>query len=421
MRSVLVCWRAVRCFSRLKRDDFCPLFSICEVTKEMCHIRIRMTGRSLDEMFVMSLIVSWESLCLKRKLDFFLEVSAVDHTWHNVFTMLSDFISALLSHTQCLCANAMACCTGAEGFIADALLSCTCFGLVGWLVTGMGPSRKGCRSRSPQPQSSMYSRALRDAPWRRHGHSVDSRNMVIGGELSQQEILWIIQSILARAAKARDYPRAEEMFGRFVAKIKVADYLPVFAGSVIRITGCPYSGKSTLVCGIAKALNCELDTEKGNYWKFTSRTDRNFSLLHLCNDNFHDLDKMRRKFDALWTEAQGCWFFLLEGHLLQATAAFDTFIDTAVHISSSQRLATEIKRGTRGPVNVPVVLRHIQALTVNPIRCTLRVSANAHMDENVFLVMVVQLLASRNQNNFFGRELSTLFCGDLERQNVTVL
>lgn len=107
----------------------------------------------------------------------------------------------------------------------------------------------------------MFRRAVRYAPWRVQEDSGNSRsgmnrtNTEIGGNLSKEEILVIIRAILAEAGREQDYPSAEEMFGHFVCKLNLVDPLHPFGGAVIRVTGCPFSGKSSLVCGIANVLS----------------------------------------------------------------------------------------------------------------------------------------------------------------------
>ena len=93
---------------------------------------------------------------------------------------------------------------------------------------------------------------------------------------------------------------------------------------------------------------------------------------------------------------------------------------TAVHISASESTVRQ-KRGNRNGIDSPVVDRYKTSLHRYPLRCTICLRATVPLVENVFLVIVIQRLKSRNGCNFFGRQLASIHCSDMECSNVCVV
>ena len=108
--------------------------------------------------------------------------------------------------------------------------------------------------------------------------SIRSRHEELAGKFSNNQIVSIIQGILAEARKAQIYPNACEILCEFIEKIELSDYLQILKGSVIR-TGCPNSGKSSLGCAIARILKCKKSPDSGNIWKFVSDTQPKFQFF----------------------------------------------------------------------------------------------------------------------------------------------
>lgn len=314
--------------------------------------------------------------------------------------------------------------TGFEFWMADALLFCTCTALVGW-------RRK---SRSPSRKSSMSTRGVATAPWRMgermpHSHSsFRNTDKNIGGDLSNQDILEIIRGILSENAEklktpcSEDLSPARDMLQKFAESIGLMDYLQPLRGCVIRITGCPNSGKSSLAESIAATLNCKITSKKDSVWKYSLNSGkRMFEVLYLCNDCYNNFTAMKRDFDQSKSYLKGAGMIVVEGHRLQETPEFDDSIDTAVHISASDNTVRQKRGGSRKAIDSGIVDRYKNSLHQYPLRCTIRLGATVPKVENVFLVIVMQILKSRNECNFFGRQLTSIHCSDLEYSNVCVV
>ena len=173
------------------------------------------------------------------------------------------------------------------------------------------------------------------------------------------------------------------MIEEFAKSISI-DLLDELRETIIKVTGAPGTGKSTLCEDIAKALGVprvpSLTREQSwVYDRAATAHERQFSIRHYTNDTFIGNERDFKKENLLEliqaqvqlkdpTFSEG--MILLEGHRLQEEPQLREYASTSVHLCASKR--TIVSRGRKEEM----LHRYMQSRKDNPETAALYLSTD---------------------------------------------